>query len=554
MDREQALQALGLTPREYLLKRAVPMVGAGIVVAAALWFVATPWLPGFLGLLLPPLVVAFAVAVAVLYPASAADRRRAQIDDALPFFMTHFGVLSTSNLPRTEIFRILGQKKEYQALGDELRRIHSLVVDWKMSLPEACRFIGKRSPSNIFADFLERLAHAMETGQDLEQFLADEQSVVMKEYATLYETSIYQIENWKDLYVSVVMSGAFFVIFAVITPVLTGNSPERLLMGVLAFMLFMEVILVMVLRLRLPADRLLHRLDVETRERRLRRRALQIAGALTLLLFPLLYLVTPLPPGLVLGASVTPMAVVGVIARRQEEAIKRREDNYAAFIRSVGASAAARGGSLRDVLKQVRHHNFGPLGRMVSSLYARLSWRIDDRRAWKHFSAESGSDLVDAFTDMFIEGVNTGGKPDRIGQIISGNVVRVLNLRKARYSTAGTFRGIVVGLTASMAFIMFLGVGLLGLLGDLFSGTPGTSNELNPLELNFDADVALVEELIFWLLLIHSLAAGLLMKMVDGGSLTAGLALFVALLWVSVALAFASDQVLPRVFDFGGAG
>ncbi len=556
MDYQRAFQILNMPPRTYVLTRGIPIVVAGLVLSVLLGVFGGLFLPPLLRVLAPLLVMAFFVMLAVVYPLSAADRKRSEIDNALPFFMTHFGVLSTSNMPRTEVFRMLGTKTEYGALADELLRIHSLVEDWNMSLPEACRFVSQATPSQIFSDFLERLAHAMETGHSLEAFLRSEQDVVMKEYATVYETAIYQIENWKDIYVSVVMSGAFFVIFAVITPIITGSSPETLLMGVLAFVLFMEILLVMLLKVRVPHDQLHHRLAIVSAEKR--RVRLLLGGTIlaSLALLPMLYLLAGLPLEIAIISASAPLGATGYVARRMEDRIKRREDNYSAFIRSVGASAAARGGALRDVLRSVRRHNFGPLTQLVHNLFSRLTWRLDDRMAWKHFSAESGSNLIDSFNDMFVEGANTGGKPDLIGEIISENVVRIMNLRKARYSTAGTFRGNVIGLTASMAFVMFLGVGILGVLGDIFA-TAGTSDidpDLAPVQVNFDVDLVLVEELIFWLIVSHCLLAGIMLKMVDGGSTPAGLSVFLVLLWLSIGLAYLSQQVIPNLFSIGGQG
>ncbi|HET6398081.1 MAG TPA: type II secretion system F family protein, partial [Candidatus Thermoplasmatota archaeon] len=528
-----------------------PMASSRAAAAAALLLaigdLVFPW--PWLRWGLPPGIVAFAVVAALLWPQAKLDTRRSEIDNALPFFMTHFGVLSTANIPRTEIFRILAGRKEYKALAGELERLHGLVVHWNMALPEACRFVSRSTPSQILGDFLERLAHAMETGQDLAAFLQGEQSVVMKEYATVYETSIYQIEKWKDLYTSSMMSGAFFVIFAIIMPIISGGSPQRMLMGTFAFVLFLEVILLGVLKMRTPADRLWHRLPIETPERRaIRRRVLGAAAASALLAVPL-YLLTPLGAGPVLAIAVAPLAGAGWLARQVEERIKRREDNYAAFIRSLGASVAARGGSLREVMRTVRQHNFGPLSDLVDRLYARLSWRLDDGGAWKHFSAESGSHLVDSFTDMFIEGIQAGGKGDQVGQIISDNVVRILNLRKARYSTANTFRGTLNGLTASMAFVMFIGVGILGTLGSIFAFSGATAGGVSPVNVDFRVDQGLIEDLVLLLVAIHCFIAAWMTKMVDGGSLPAGLLTLVVMVWITVALSYASAAVLPRVFN-----
>ncbi|MGB1586711.1 MAG: type II secretion system F family protein, partial [Thermoplasmatota archaeon] len=288
MSWKESFQILTMDPRDYILKRAVPIGAAAVAVAVAAIFVAGSLLPAWAAFAVPGGILLIVGAGIFLYPASMVDRKRMEIDNALPFFMTHFGVLSTSNMPRTEVFRILSERREYKALALELKRIHGLVVDWKMALPEACRFASASTPSQIFGDFLERLAHAMETGQPLDKFLKGEQDVVMKEYATVYETSIYQVETWKDIYMSSMMSGAFLAIFALITPILTGASPQGLLIGTLGFILFMEVLLAFVLKMRTPADRLWHGVKIMTGERRRLRQHLIMGGAASLVIMPTL--------------------------------------------------------------------------------------------------------------------------------------------------------------------------------------------------------------------------------------------------------------------------
>jgi flagellar protein FlaJ len=474
-----------------------------------------------------------------------------EINHALPFFMTHFGVLANSNLPRTDLFRILGEKKSYKALSDEIIKIHSLVVNWNLSLPQAARFVSTTTPSEILGDFLDRMAHAIETGQELEVFLRNEQSVVMKEYATVYETAMYQVEKWKDIYTSVLMSGIFFVIFAIITPILGDLDPALMLQGIFVFFVFMEILLLFVLKMRVPQDQLWHQLDIMTDERRKIRILLAGSIAITLALLAFIPRMGGIPLGMALAVSITPMAIVGSYARVVEARIKRREDNYAAFIRGMGASAAARGGSLRETLKRMKAHNFGPLSSMVHNLYARLTWRLHDVLAWKRFSAESGSNLAENFNDMFIEGIRAGAKPEVVGDIISNNVVRILNLRKSRYSAASTFRGLLFGLTASMAFVLFTGVGILGVLGELFTGSAlQAAGEHSPLQVNFSVSVTTIQTALLWLVLFHCLVSSLMLTMVEGGGFAAGLTPFVLMVWLGATLAYVSDQVMGSIFTF----
>jgi archaeal flagellar protein FlaJ len=537
-----------MSPRTYAMKYALPISIAGLVFGIALLLFGDLYLQWWLAISLGPLIMVGSVGLAIAMPIVLYDRLRVQINNALPFFTTHFGVLSTTNLPRTEIFRILGEKPEYKALGGELLKVFSLVTNWNMSLPEAVRFVGQRTPSQIFADFLERLAHAFESGQDLENFLKNEQGVIMKEYSTVYKTSIYAVENWKDLYISTLMSAVFFVIFAIISPIISGGDPTAMIYGVFGMFVFMEALLFAVLKMRVPTDRLWHRAKIKTKEKERIRKLILVGFGSSAFFAGVLLLIPVIPMAVALSLGVAPLVFVGVISRNIENRIRRREDNYPAFIRSIGATIAARGGSVRDVLRRVRIHNYGALNELINNLYSRLTWRIDDTLAWRHFSAESGSNLITAFNNMFIEGIRSGGKPDVVGEIISNNIVEILNLRKSRYSAAGTFRGLLIGITASMAFVLFIGVGILEVLGTIFTSSAPDAGSVPAIGLSFNVDVGPIANILFWVILYHAFFAALDLKMVDGGSYPAGLHTFVIMAWIAVGVQWLTDMLMPTLF------
>ncbi len=544
-----SLRRINIDANRYLQFAVIPALLAGMVCAGLSWFF-SPIDSPILRILVASASMLVIPAAAVAWPGYEVSRRRGQIEDALPMFITHFGVLSTSNLPRTQIIKKLAEKKEYRALSRELARLHDLVVNWHLSLPDAARQVGERTPSPLFSDLLDRLAYALETGQDLETFLAAEQSIVLREYIAIYENSIYRIEDWKDLYMSAVMSGAFFAIFAAIMPLLIGGDPATLLIGVFALTIVLEIILLTLLQSRLPVDRLFHKLDVQTRESRIHNFSLQAAAPLGLMAGLGAYL---LGIGLEWAAvaAATPFAVAGILSQIEERRVKRREENYPAFIRSLGAAVEARGGSVQEILAHVKRHNFGPLSALVDRLHARLHWRLDDDKAWVHFSAESGSDAVDNFTAMFVEGTRSGGKPAAIGEMISKNMTGMLGLRTGRYNAASSFRSLVFSLTGAMAFVMFVGVGVLDNMGDIFSQADSSATDLVAIGLNFDYDHERVNDIVMWILIGHSIIAAMLIKLMDGGRFTGGLVHMWGMILLSVVIGLGATRLMPFVFGVG---
>ncbi|MHC1568091.1 MAG: hypothetical protein ACXQT5_07330 [Candidatus Syntropharchaeia archaeon] len=86
----------------------------------------------------------FCLFVVVSYPKILLDRRRREIDQNIHYFITHMGVLATSDLSLIGIFDLLRKREEeYGALAREVEKIFILVDTWHLSIAEASRFVGR---------------------------------------------------------------------------------------------------------------------------------------------------------------------------------------------------------------------------------------------------------------------------------------------------------------------------------------------------------------------------------------------------------------------------
>ncbi|MHB8606227.1 MAG: type II secretion system F family protein, partial [Thermoplasmatota archaeon] len=388
----RTLAALDMPIGRYVVFYVLPVVALGLGFVLAMRIAAPALFHGWLAYIFYA-VPAFFLIVALAYPRMRAESKKHEIDRNIHFFVTHMGVLATSQIPRVEVLRMLGEKREYGALAGEARKIHTLVESWHMSLAEACRFVSRRTPSELFSDFLDRFAYALDSGEDLEGFLKNEQIVLMEEFLALYRRNLYGLESLKNLFNALIMSIIFIVIFAVLMPVLLGLDATATMTGALFLVAFVEVAFVMYTRARAPIDPIWHEIHMETRVDTSVKRALPISMLACIVVLLGLLRFTHFPPAVVLAAALTPLLWVGLIVSREEEMVKRREDNYAAFIRSLGASTSARGGAVIDALRHLQHHDFGPLTDNIRAVYRRLNIRVDDERAWTHFSAECGSNV-----------------------------------------------------------------------------------------------------------------------------------------------------------------
>lgn len=541
MGLARAYLSLGTTPLRYIVRFALPVALAGVAVPVVLTFLVPGLFAGQLGLLFW-LLPGFFFVVAILFPYLRAESRRHEINRNIHFWITHMGVLATSNLPRTEIVRMLAEKKEYGALADETRKILALVEAWNMGLADACRFVSKRTPSEILSDFLDRFAYSLESGEDLEHFLANEQRVVLHGYSAFYRASLYELEHLKNLYNSVMMSAVFVVIFAILTPMLTGLNATLLMGGATFLVGFLSVTFFYFTKSKAPSDPVWLK---STGRTPLDRRILLAAVPAVLFALPAtlaVLVLTSWPYPVAVAVGVTPLALAGFVMGNAEDAVKRRDDNFAAFVRSLGSSAAANGGQLVEVLRHLSHHDFGPLTENVRQLHNRLSLRVDDSKAWGMFAAECGSNLIEKFSRMFVEAVRAGGKPDRIGAILSENFVDILALRKARYQTASGFRGLLYGLCGGTAMALFVGLAILTKLGSIVATVPAETSPF-PVEAA-QADTVLLGLMVTMLLMLLALVSSLMLRAADGGSWFRSWTDFVGMMWLAVFVGILAEQGL----------
>jgi flagellar protein FlaJ len=500
---------------------------------------------GFMGWVLALAGGATVSTVAAAVPTMLESRRGTRIDDDLPFFITHFGVLSTSNLPRAELLHLLSSNQEYPEIAAEVARMHRLTSDWGLGLSDAVRAVAQSTPSKTFSAFLLRLAHSLEAGQPLESFLMSEQRVVMDEYKSLYHADLLRVESWKEVYTNSLMTVGFLSIFAAILPLFTGGNTLVFTVAIAFLTLLLELLLGVVLQGRLPKDQLSPTRPIRTRfERQLQRLLLAMAGVSALLGVAAWFL---WGLGGALLVAAVPMLVPGVYATREEAAIRRRENDYPAFIRSLGAAAAARGGAIRGVLGNLQANNLGDLTEPVRHLHRRLMWRVDDRRSWRSFGEQTESRLIDSFSDMFVQGIAAGGKPGPISHVISQNMLDVLALRTSRRATAGTFRGLLMGLGVGLAAVLFMGSGILAKLTTTFSGSGGVLVQQGLFNVVPPTDIGLSQQVLLALVAAHGVAAGIFFELVQGGRIE-GAALHAAVnLATGVATAMLILWGLPRI-------
>ncbi len=492
---------------------------------------------------------------AVFIPKIVKGRKKKEIEDNLHFYITHLGVLATSEITRKEMMKILSERKEYKALAEETRKIYLLMDKWKRNLAQACRFIAKRTPSRVFADFLDRMAHELDSGADFRDFIKREQNVVMNAFATIYQGKLYSIDVFKEVYVSVIISLAFFASFAIIAPFLTGLSVMTVLNVVMFLMIVIEVGLLLYVKMVSPVDPIWQTSgEITSVDKKIYKTfylaCLICLGVFTLLLFLVYvfgYFDIPIP--FIVSLTLTPMLIPGVVSKREESKIVNRDKNAPSFFMSLGASASAMGGNIITALKFLTAHDFGELTKNVKALYKRLSVRLNKNLAWKKFSIETGSNLIYRFTDMFVEAINLGSDPKEVAEIVSNNFNVINSLRDRRARSVSSLIGICYGAIIGMAFSFYVSYGVIEIMSKLYSSLKVPTELIGGLLYPIPSlDMAYLNVAIQIILMLHAVIASIIVKIVDGGRWMSGLVHTVGMLWVAAVSGYVSKMLISHIF------
>jgi flagellar protein FlaJ len=550
---ERWVQSIGYENiQDFGLRFAIPIIGACFAAFFIVLFAfTTPWWVPYTFLL-------FGVGFIFAYPYVQFEQKKVSIHENIHLFITYAGTISTLKVNRVQFFRKVAEQKQYGEISVISERILYLAKEWNMGFAQTCRRMAKYSPSPIFGDFLDRLAAVLDFGEDLEVFLTEEQDALMADYANTYKQSLENIKMLQDMFISLTIAIAFAMSAALLLPLLLGISIIVIVQYGLLALFFMDMILILLIKVFIPADPLSVNTGIlDEGSKRIRKwlyiltpvASLILIVALFVLKLTLLYAVTL--------ASI-PLFFVGIMAMREESQIFTRDKAYPPFIRAVGGTIYVRGGGVVSALGALQVHDFGVLQPMMTNLYRRLRLGTDKAKSWLYFSAETGSALIFHFTRIFTESIYLGGNGEKIGQLISQNFSKLLNLRKLRLQLASSMRGALYGGLVGLVVTVYMAATITDLLSSLFGGVlqgdeaSGTAQQLFSTILPQipPVDIAVVSTYIGVMVIIHAAASSYIIKIIDGGKWEALFFDFALMLIVGSLIAYFVPQM--AAWAFGG--
>ncbi|WP_267163898.1 archaellar assembly protein FlaJ [Halovenus salina] len=516
-----------------------------------------------------PLLGSLALFSAVFYPKILLSQRQRQLDNRFHLMVTHMTILATTKIDRMEVFRTLAEDDEYGELSNELARIVELVDTWNQSLDDALRRRSNEVPSETLSDFFERLAYTMGAGQSLREYLLTEQEQILEEYATVYESSLENIEVMKDLYLSMVLSMTFALVFAVVLPVLTGTEPTLTVSAIILLYVFVQTGFFLAMRSLSPYDPLWYHPDekpsaVESEIQR----SFYVGVGLTALLLVISITgiagispiglatfipgISTLPLPLYAVIPITPLLIPGLVLNRAEKRVKARDQEFPSFVRALGTTEAVKQSTSSDVLSTLRTKDFGPLTENIDDLYKRLNMRIEPVEAWRYFTADCRSYLIQTFSEMYLIGREMGGNPQLLGELISENMNEVLQLREQRKQATTTLIGLLYGMTAASTFAFFIGLEVVNVISDLgLDLDTGAGIDVGQIIQPDVYNIPLIEFLLVVVIMFSAMLSSLMVRTVDGGHKVNTYMHFVLLAWISSLVAIFTRWLINTFLAVG---
>lgn len=553
-----ACRQMGMTPQRYLIQVALPLALIAILMP---WFIIKYFylLPDISNLPRTAIIVSiFLASLIPLFPFIWREMDLRKSEANLPMFITQMAIISTSGASAIKIIKRVSTMEEYGSLIKTMKWVDTLIERFHMPAAQALHKAAQDAATGKVREFLERFSNAVEVGEAPARFLTNEQDVAMDDYSTAYATSLSEVEGIKDSMASMVTAALFMTTFLMMVPIITGVDVSRLLIVVVLVFLVIEGFNFFIVISKLPADQLWYKKgDKETQ-----RFPFPVTNYLRMVIVIGLFLVVMLtnylmpmniPISIKLPLAITPMLLPGIIISIEEKRIKDREVNFAPFMRALGRAGELRGETFIGNLRRLSIHEFGCLNEAIQRLTRRLSTRIKSVFAWRHFSSETGSNLINKYSEMYVQGIEEGGDPREISIIIDINLVTAMELRQERIRLAGALSGLFYGLMVSIAFTLYVSLNLLVLMSKQVS-----SIDVDPasgLSYGFVENLANIEPLtsvltmmITAILMIHAFASSSIIARLKGGHPATGYVHFVGLVWCGTITAYITNTAVTSLF------
>ncbi len=454
----------------------------------------------------------------------------ARIDVDLMYTVTYMNTIATADLARDEIFRRVAEREDF-VCSKYFKQVYMLAKNWNYEYSYSCQIVAKSVANKRLKDFLMRLGNAMSSGEPESRFLESEYATMMTIYKNEYERSLESLKKWSDAYTALLVSMAFVAVTMLLSVILYNlGDPFTMLMLTVVLTGLVGGVAVFIIRAEAPKEFKTHRVKYPSIEQKQIKDMQNILVPGALLLSALLFVLN-VNIGFILiifGICIAPIGFIGMI---DDKNIDRRDRDFSQFIKMLGSMCGGMGVTVKEGIKKVDQKSIGSLEEMVRRVYVQLMMGMEPKICWEKFVGLSGSELIHKFTYIFLDSVEMGGDPVKIGKLVNTTNLEIVLLRMKRNMTSASFTSLVIPLHISMCaliiFIVEIMIIFSTMISKLYSSsdvfdTSGTAGGVSISSMGFNmfqnVDVTLLGQYMVMMVLTLTLVNTLASKSAVGGN------------------------------------
>lgn len=442
--------------------------------------------------------------------------------------LTYMSSIATSNINRDKLFEFASQQDGI--IPKYLRQVHVLAKNYGYEYARACKIVAEKASHPILKEFLIKFSNALSTGEEEEKFLRGEVERMIEVYTNKYASDVETLKKWTDGYSALLVSVTMVIAIILISSMMFALGDiytMSLLSGVLVcFIAFLSVYIVYRVA---PYEKTAHSLEIKSKEQKIAKEMSRfILPAIGILSFILV--MAGVETWIVFITVAALLAPIGIVAMIDDKKIEKADRDISQFLKSLGSIAGTTGTTLTYAMAHLDKESVASLERNVNKLHKRLINGMNPKICWNNFVGETGSELISKSTRVFLDAIELGGDPTKIGETVSKSSLRIVLLRAKRKLVSSGFVSLVIPLHATMSglllfiyqILLSFNTAITKMMGKHSPEVEGAM-ENTPPGLSFFSfgasfDISFIAKYVVFIVFVLTVASTLASKFAAGGS------------------------------------
>ncbi len=197
---------------------------------------------------------AAAYLIALEYPAMAANDRKRNIDNNLPFATLYMNTIAGTGAPPHLMFKLLADFKEYGEVSSEAQAIVEDIEIKGSDIQVALQRAAERTPSQDLRDLLWSLITTVVRGGDIKSLLQEKSNLLMEAYKRKMQEYTDDLSMYVEIYITLIIVGSIFsIVMLTIMGAISGFEGLKIIQQVLVYVFLPVASIVFIALLKLTS-------------------------------------------------------------------------------------------------------------------------------------------------------------------------------------------------------------------------------------------------------------------------------------------------------------